>query len=147
MIILLYAAIVLAAITVIGNLMLHKWNATRLEQRMGERVDAYLHSMEREGVPEPLEPLAGAERRDMLVAAARQVKTESDRRFYIATIGGIVAFFVALGFAIEGAGTRDFVVTLAIGGAAIYGINTVLYRNFKSRLAARGIDIERIVTH
>ena len=146
MIILLYAAIVLAAITVIGNLMLHKWNAARLEQRMGERVDAYLRSMEREGMPEPLEPLAGEERREMLVAAARQVKAESDRRFYIATIGGIVAFFVALGFAIEGAGTRDFVITLAIGAAAIYGINTVLYRNLKSKLASRGIDIERIAT-
>lgn len=146
MIILLYAAIVLAAITVIGNLMLHKWNAKRLDQRMGERVDAYLTSLEREGMPEPLDTMGSDERREMLVATARQVKAESDRRFYIAAIGGIVAFFVALGFAIEGAGTRDFVITLAIGAAVIYGINTVLYRNLRSKLAARGIDLERIAT-
>lgn len=146
MIILLYAAIVLAAITVIGNLMLHKWNAKRLDQRMGERVDAYLTSLEREGMPEPLDTMGSDERREMLVAAARQVKAESDRRFYIAAIGGIVAFFVALGFAIEGAGTRDFVITLAIGAAVIYGVNTVLYRNLRSKLAARGIDLERIAT-
>lgn len=146
MIILLYAALVLAAITVIGNLMLHKWNATRLEKRMDERVDAYMNSMEREGVPPPLESMAGEERRNVLVSAARQVKAESDKRFYVATIGGIITFFVALGFAIEGEGTRDFVIALAIGAAALYGINTVLYRNLKSKLSARGIDIERIVT-
>ena len=146
MIILLYAAIVLAAITIIGSLMLHKWNAKRLDQRMGERVDAYLTSLEREGIPEPLDTMGSDERREMLIAAARQVKVESDRRFYIAAIGGIVAFFVALGFAIEGAGTRDFVITLAIGAAVIYGVNTVLYRNLKSKLAARGIDLERIAT-
>lgn len=146
MIILLYAAIVLAAITIIGSLMLHKWNAKRLDQRMGERVDAYLTSLEREGIPEPLDTMGSDERREMLIAAARQVKAESDRRFYIAAIGGIVAFFVALGFAIEGAGTRDFVITLAIGAAVIYGVNTVLYRNLKSKLAARGIDLERIAT-
>jgi hypothetical protein len=145
-IILLYAALVLAAITVIGNLMLHKWNATRLEKRMDERVDAYMNSMEREGVPQPLEAMAGEERRNVLVSAARQVKAESDKRFYVATIGGIITFFVALGFAIEGEGTRDFVIALAIGAAALYGINTVLYRNLKSKLSARGIDIERIVT-
>lgn len=146
MIILLYAAIVLAAITIIGNLMLHKWNAKRLDQRMGERVDAYLTSLEREGVPEPLDTMGSDERREMLIAAARQVKAESDRRFYIAAIGGIVAFFVALGFAIEGAGTRDFVITLAIGAAVIYSVNTVLYRNLRSKLAARGIELERIAT-
>ncbi|WP_116654580.1 hypothetical protein [Pelagibacterium sediminicola] len=146
MIILLYAAIVLAAITIIGNLMLHKWNAKRLDQRVGERVDAYLTSLEREGVPEPLDAMGSDERREMLIAAARQVKAESDRRFYIAAIGGIVAFFVALGFAIEGAGTRDFVITLAIGAAVIYGVNTVLYRNLRSKLAARGIELERIAT-
>lgn len=146
MIILLYAAIVLAAITIIGNLMLHKWNAKRLDRRMGERVDAYLTSLEREGMPEPLDTMGSDERREMLIAAARQVKAESDRRFYIAAIGGIVAFFVALGFAIEGAGTRDFVITLAIGAAVIYGVNTVLYRNLKSKLAARGIELERIAT-
>jgi hypothetical protein len=145
-IVLLYAAIVLAAITVIGNLMLHKWNAGRLEKRIEERVDAYASSMEREGIPEPLETMASEERRHMLVSAAREVKAESDKRFYVATIGGIVTFFVALGFAIEGAGTRDFVIALAIGIAALYGINTVLYRNLRSRLAARGIDIERIAT-
>ncbi len=146
MIILLYAAIVLAAITVIGNLMLHKWNAARLEKRMEDRVGAYLTSLEREGFPAPLEAMAGDERREVLVSAAREVKAESDKRFYIATIGSIITFFVALGFAIEGAGTRDFVITLAIGAAALYGINTVLYRNLKGRLAARGIDIERIAT-
>lgn len=146
MIILLYAAIVLAAITVIGNLMLHKWNAKRLEQRMDARVDAYISSLEREGIPEPLEAMSGDERREVLVSTARQVKAESDKRFYVATIGGIIVFFVALAFAIEGEATRDFVITLSIGAAVIYGINTILYRNLKSRLAERGIDIERIAT-
>lgn len=145
-IILLYAALVLAAITIIGNLMLHKWNAQRLEKRMDERVDAYLQSMEREGVPAALEPMASEERRHVLATAARQVKAESDKRFYVATIGGIVTFFVALGFGIEGEATRDFLIALVIGAAVLYGVNTVLYRNLRSRLAARGIDIERIAT-
>lgn len=144
MIILLYAAIVLAAITVIGNLMLHKWNAARRDQRITERVDAYIASLEREGLPEPLEAMAAVERRDTLLASARQVQAESDKRFYVATVGGIIAFFVALGFAIEGAGTRDFVLTLAVGAVALYGINLFLYRSFRARLAERGIDIERL---
>lgn len=146
MIILLYAALVLAAITVIGNLMLHKWNVQRLEKRIDDRVDAYLRSMEHEGVPQPLVSMTGEERRHLLAVAAHEVKAESDKRFYVATIGGIITFFVALGFAIEGEATRDFVITFAIGIAMLYGLNTVLYRNLKSRLAARGIEIERLTT-
>ncbi|WP_196257930.1 hypothetical protein [Pelagibacterium limicola] len=144
MIILLYGAIVLAAITIIGNLMLHKWNAARLEKRIEERADAYLNAMEHEGVPDPLAAMAKDEQRYTLISAARQVKAESDKRFYVGAIGSIVTFFVALGFAIEGAGTRDFVITIAIGAVVLYGINTVLYRNLKARLADQGIDIERI---
>lgn len=145
-IILLYAAIVLAAITVVGNLMLHKWNATRLEKQMAERVEGYLGSMQREGMPEQLEVMADEERRHLLLTSARQIRAESDRRFYIATIGGIVAFFVALGFAIEGAGTRDFVIALAIGAAALYGLNVFLHRSLRARLAERGIDMDRLRT-
>lgn len=144
MIILLYAALVLAAITVIGNLMLHKWNAARRDQRIGERVDAYIASLEREGLPEPLGAMAADERRDVLLSSARQVQAESDKRFYVATVGGIIAFFVALGFAIEGAGTRDFVLALAVAAMALYGINLFLYRTFRARQAERGIDIERL---
>ncbi|SDG49654.1 hypothetical protein [Pelagibacterium luteolum] len=146
MIILLYAAIGLAAITVIGNLMLGKWNAQRLDTRIGERADSYMASLEREGVPEAMAAMGDAERRDVLLAAGREVRAESDKRFYIATIGGIIAFFVALGFAIEGAGTRDFVIALLIAVAALYGLNVFLYRTFKSRMAGRGIDIDRLKT-
>lgn len=147
MIIVLYAALALAAITVIGNLMLAKWNAKRTETRISERADAYMSSLAREGMPETLEPMSEAERRDVLVSAGREVRAESDKRFYVATIGGIVAFFVALGFAIEGAGTRDFVITIAAAGAILYGVVTVLYRSFRSRMAARGIDIDRLKTN
>ena len=147
MIIVLYAALALAAITVIGNLMLAKWNAKRTETRIAERADAYMSSLEREGLPETLEPMSAAERRDVLISAAREVRAESDKRFYIAALGGILAFFIALGFAIEGAGTRDFVITIAAAAAILYGIVTVLYRSFKGRMAARGIDIDRLKTN
>ncbi|WP_404402785.1 hypothetical protein [Pelagibacterium halotolerans] len=146
MIILLYAALALAAVTVIGNLMLAKWNAERREKRIAARVDAYLQSLEREGMPEPLEPMSAAERRDTLMNAGHRVRAESDKRFYIVTIGAILAFFVGLGFAIEGAGTRDFVITLAVAGVALYGVQTFLYRTFRAKMAAQGIDIERLKT-
>lgn len=146
MIILLYAAIGLAAITVIGNLMLGKYNAQRLEKRIGERADMYIESLERDGVPEPLAGMTASERRDVLIAAGREAKAESDKRFYIGMIGGIIAFFVALGFAIEGAGTRDFVLTLVIAAAALYGVTVFLHRSFRVRMAGRGIDIDRLKT-
>ena len=112
---------------------------------MGERVDAYLTSPSAKASPNRSIPWA-ATSAAKCSSPPRGGEGQSDRRFYIAAIGGIVAFFVALGFAIEGAGTRDFVITLAIGAAVIYGVNTVLYRNLKSKLAARGIDLERIAT-
>ncbi|MCD7060283.1 hypothetical protein [Pelagibacterium xiamenense] len=144
MIFMLYAALALVAVTVIGNLMLARWNAERREKRIGERVDAYLTSLEREGVPEPLEPMSAQERRDTLISAGHRVRVESDKRFYVVTIGAILGFFVALGFAIEGAGTRDFVITLAIAAVALYGVHAFLYRTFRARMAAQGIDIERL---
>lgn len=147
MIILLYAALVLAAITVIGNLMLHKWNAERNEKRVSERVDSYVSSLEQQGLPPELSSMSASERHDVLLAAGREARVESDKRFYVGVIGGILAFFTAIGFAIEGAGMRDFVIALAIAALALYGINTYLYRRFKGRLAAQGIDIDRIKTN
>ncbi|WP_127145271.1 hypothetical protein [Pelagibacterium montanilacus] len=144
MIFLLYGAIVLGAIAVLGNLMLHRWNAARRDKQLQARVEAYEAGLAHEGMPEALGALTHQERQQTLLAAARQVQAESDRRFYISTIGGILAFFVALGFAIEGEGTRDFVITLVIAAAALYGINVVLQRSFRSRMEARGIDIERL---
>lgn len=143
----LYAALGLAAITLIGNLMLARWNAERAEKRIAERADAYLASLEREGVPAPLETMSAAERRDTLLAAGQQARAESDKRFYLVTIGAILAFFVGLGFAIEGAGTRDFVITLAVAGIVLYGVHTFMYRSFRAKMAAQGIDIERLKTH
>lgn len=147
MAILLYAAIVLAVIAVIGNLMLHKWNAERNEKRITERVDSYMASLDQQGMPPELGELAAQERRDVLLAAGREARVESDKRFYVVVVGGILAFFTAIGFGIEGAGMRDFVITLAIAGVVIYGINTYLYRSFRGRLAARGIDLDRLKTN
>ncbi|GGA45296.1 hypothetical protein [Pelagibacterium lentulum] len=144
MIILLYGAIALAAITLIGNLMLHKWNTARVEKQMSERVDIYINSLNAEGMPEELAGMSAEERRDLLITAAREVRADSDRRFYVATIGAILSFFLALGFAIEGAGMRDFVLTLVIAAATLFGITTFMYRSLKSRLAARGMDIDRL---
>lgn len=144
MIILLYAAIALAGITLIGNLMLHKWNAQRIDKRIAERADSYHQSLFREGMPEPLAAMDESERRDLLIAAGREVRSESDKRFYIGMIGGMAGFFIALGFAIEGAGMRDFVLTLAVAALGLFGLNTVLHRSLRSRMAERGIDIDRL---
>lgn len=146
MIIVLYAALGLAAITLIGNLMLAKWNAQRVETRISERAEAYLASLERDGVPEPLSVMSDIERRDAVVSAGREVQAESDRRFYVATIGGMAVFFVALGFGIEAGGVRAFLLALVVGAAAIYGVTVFMRRSLKSRLAVRGLDAERLRT-
>ncbi|HWJ87139.1 MAG TPA: hypothetical protein VNS12_03590 [Pelagibacterium sp.] len=142
--ILLYGVLGLLAITVIGNLMLGRWRAQRTDSRIGARADAYLASLDREGMPETLAAMSAAERREMLVAAGHEARTESDRRFYIATLGGLFAFFVALGFAIEGAGMRDFLLVLGISALALYGVTVVMRRRLKAKMTARGIDIERL---
>jgi hypothetical protein len=118
LIIVLYAALGLAAITIIGNLMLAKWNAQRVETRIGERAAAYLASLERDGLPEPLSAMSDIERREAVLSAGREVRAESERRFYIATIGGM----------------------------AVYGVTVFMRRSLKSRLAARGLDAERLRT-
>jgi hypothetical protein len=146
LIIVLYAALGLAAITIIGNLMLAKWNAQRVETRIGERAAAYLASLEREGLPEALSVMSDIERREAVLSAGREVHAESDRRFYVATVGGMAVFFLALGFGIEAGGVRAFLLALAVGGAAIYGITVFLRRSLKARLAARGLDAERLRT-
>lgn len=144
LIVLVYAALVMAAIAVLGNLFLRKWNDKRRDSRIEERVSAYAAMLEREEVPVPLQTLSDAELRSDLRNAARRVQAESDKRFYIAVLGGIVAFFVALGFAIEGEGTRDFVITLLVAGIALYGINVFLARRFRARYAEKGIDVDRL---
>lgn len=144
MILFVYAALALALITVIGNLMLRKWTASRRDRDISERVDAYAASLERETVPVPLRTLSDAELKAELTSAARRTHAESDKRFYIGVLGGIFSFFVALGFAIEGAGTRDFVITLTVAGLALYGLNAFLLRNLRKTYAARGIDIDRL---
>lgn len=146
MAIVLYAALGLAAITIVGNLMLAKWNAQRVETRISERAEAYLASLEREGLPEPLSAMSDIERREAVLSAGREVRAESDRRFYLATIGGMAVFFVALGFGIEAGGMRAFVLALAVGGAALYGVTVFMRRSLRSRLAARGLDAERLRT-
>lgn len=147
MIIVLYAALGLAAITLIGNLMLAKWNAQRVDTRINERAEAYLASLERDGLPEPLSVMSDIERRDAVVSAGREVRAESDRRFYVAAIGGMAVFFVALGFGIEAGGVRAFLLALAVGAAAIYGVTVFMRRTLKSRLAVRGLDAERLRTN
>ena len=147
LIIVLYAALGLAAITIIGNLMLAKWNTQRVEKRIGERAEAYLASLEREGVPEPLSAMSDIERRETVLSAGREVRAESDRRFYVATIGGMAVFLVALGFGIEAGGMQAFTLALAVGGAALYGVTVFMRRSLRSRLAARGLDAERLRTN
>ncbi|WP_417583867.1 hypothetical protein [Pelagibacterium sp.] len=128
MIIVLYAALGLAAITIIGNLMLAKWNAQRIETRISTRGEAYLASLEREGLPEALAAMSEVERRDIVMSAGHEVRAESDRRFYLATIGGMAVFFVALGFGIEAGGVQAFLLALLVGAAAIYGVTVIMRR-------------------
>jgi hypothetical protein len=113
------------------------------EQVLERRVDAYMHTIRREGDNPVLSAMTDTELRDVLLSSARNLRIQSERKWYLILGGAIVAFFAAIMVATQD-GTRGFGIAILVGAIVLYGVNEFLGRRMRDPLVARGIDVERL---
>ena len=107
------------------------------------RVEAYMTTIRREGGDSELAQMSDEELRDLLLSSARNLRIESDRRWYLLAGAGVVAVIAAIMVATQ-EGLRGFGVALVVGVIVIYALNEIAMRKSREPLLARGIDIERL---
>lgn len=113
------------------------------EQVLERRVEAYMQTIRREGGNAELAAMTDTELRDVLLSSARNLRIQSERKWYLILGGAIVAFFSAIMVATQD-GTHGFGIAILIGAIVLYGVNEFLGRRMREPLAARGIDVERL---
>jgi hypothetical protein len=113
------------------------------EQVLGRRVEAYIQTIRREGANPELTAMTDAELRDVLLSSARNLRIQSERKWYVMLGGAIIAFLSAIMVATQD-GTRGFGIAIVIGAIVLYGVNEFLGRRMREPLVARGIDVERL---
>lgn len=113
------------------------------EQVLERRVDAYMQTIRREGDNPELSAMTDTELRDVLLSSARNLRIQSERKWYLILGGAIVAFFAAIMVATQD-GTRGFGIAILVGAIVLYGVNEFLGRRMRDPLVARGIDVERL---
>jgi hypothetical protein len=107
------------------------------------RVEAYMQTIRREGSNAELSAMTDAELKDLLLSSARNLKLQSERKWYLLLGGVVVAFFSAIMVATQD-GTRGFAVALLIGAIVLYGLNEYLGRRMREPLVQKGLDMERL---
>ena len=113
------------------------------EQVLGRRVEAYMQTIRREDANPELTAMTDAELRDVLLSSARNLRIQSERKWYLMLGGAVVAFFSAIMVATQD-GTRGFGIAIVVGAIVLYGVNEFLGRRMREPLVARGIEVERL---
>lgn len=108
-----------------------------------QRVEAYMQTIRREGSSHPLNIMTDVELRDVLSATARNLRVQSERRWYLLVAATALGFFTAIMVGTQD-GSRGFAVALVVAGVVIYGLNEYAGRRMRQPLEARGIDPERL---
>ncbi len=143
MIIVIEILLVVALVALGVNYLFRGRREARREEQLEQRVSAYMQTIRREGGNSELAAMTDTELRDVLFSSARNLRIQSERKWYLLLGGVIVAFFSAIMVATQD-GTRGFGVALLIGAIVLYGINEFMGRRMREPLAARGIDVERL---
>lgn len=143
MVIFLVIALVLALFGLVVGMVLRGRRATEREAVAGQRVDAYMQSIRREAPTPELAAMSDSELRELLLSSARNLRLQSERRWYLLIAGGFVAFISAIVIATE-EGTRGFGIAALVGAVVLYGLNEYLGRRMRAPLEARGLDAERL---
>lgn len=126
----------------VGYLLRGRRDAAR-QELTAERVEAYILTIRREAAPQALNAMTDPELRDVLFAAARNLRVQSERRWYLLVAAVGLGFFTAIMVGTQD-GTRGFAIALVIAGLVIYGLNEYAGRRMRQPLEARGIDPERL---
>ena len=141
--ILIEIVLVVALVALGANYLLRGRREGRREEQLEQRVAAYMQTIRREGGNPDLAAMNDVELRDVLLSSARNLRVQSERKWYLILGGAIVAFFSAIMVATQD-GTRGFGIAILIGAIVLYGVNEFLGRRMREPLVARGIDVERL---
>jgi hypothetical protein len=143
MVILLEIAMVLALVGLVAGLLLRGRKAAERAAVAGQRVEAYMQTIRREAPTPELAAMSDTELRELLMSSARNLRLQSERRWYLLIGGGFLGFLAAILVATE-EGTRGFGIAMLIAAVVLYGINEYLGRRMRAPLEARGLDAERL---
>jgi hypothetical protein len=143
MIMLIEIILVVALVALGVNYLFRGRREAQRQEQLEQRVAAYMQTIRREGGNPELAAMNDTELRDVLLSSARNLRIQSERKWYLLLGGCIVAFFSAIMVATQD-GTRGFGIALLIGAIVLYGINEFLGRRMREPLTARGIDVERL---
>jgi len=143
MFIVLEVLIVLGLVTLATTYLLRGRRDAARQELTAQRVEAYIHTIRREGRPQELNAMSDMELRDVLAATARNLRVQSERRWYLLVAAVGLGFFTAIMIGTQD-GTRGFAIALVVAGIVIYGLNEYAGRRMRQPLEARGIDPERL---
>jgi len=141
--ILIEIVLVVALVALGVNYLFRGRRESQREAQLEQRVAAYMQTIRREGGSTELTAMNDTELHDVLLSSARNLRVQSERKWYLIFGGAIVAFFSAIMVATQD-GTRGFGIAILIGAIVLYGVNEFLGRRMREPLAARGIDVERL---
>lgn len=143
MFIVLEILLVLGLIGLVANYFLRGRRDAERQQVMERRVEAYMQTIRREGGDAPLNRMNDVELRDVLLSAARNLRVQAERRWYLIFGGGVGAVIAAIAVASD-QGLQGFGIVVVIAAVALYGLNEFLGRRMREPLLAQGIDVERL---
>lgn len=143
MFIVLEVLLVLGLIGLVANYFLRGRRDAERQQVMERRVEAYMQTIRREGGDAPLNRMSDVELRDVLLSAARNLRVQAERRWYLVFGGGVAAVIAAIAVASD-QGLQGFGIVVLVAAVALYGLNEFLGRRMREPLVAQGIDVERL---
>lgn len=107
------------------------------------RVEAYMQTIRREASNPGLAAMTDLELKDLLLSSARNLRVQSERKWYLLLGGGVAAFIAAIMVATE-EGTRGFGIAILVGALVLYGLNEFIGRRIREPLIEKGLDAERL---
>lgn len=141
--ILLLVLVVVAVIAFAANHFLGGRRGAERNQVMERRVDAYMQTIRREGKDTVLNRMSDPELRDVLLSAARNLRVQAERRWYIVFAGGFGAAIAAIAVGTQ-QGMQGLAIVVVVAAVALYGLYEFLGRRMREPLVSQGIDVERL---
>ncbi|MDC9825595.1 hypothetical protein PRN20_17820 [Devosia sp. ZB163] len=140
MVVLLEIALALGLVGLVVSYFFRGRRDAERQDVIERRVEAYMQTIRREGGNGELARMGDLELRDLLLSAARNLRIQAERRWYILLGGAAAAVLAAIAVGTE-EGTRGFGIVLVVAAVVLYEF---LGRRMREPLAARGIDVERL---
>jgi hypothetical protein len=135
--------LVLAMVLLFGSYLFRGRRSSAMQEALDRRVEAYMQTIRREHTNPALSAMNDVELRDLLASSARNLKVQTERKWYVLAGGSLVVLLAAIVVATQD-GARGFGIAILIGAVVLYGLNEFIGRRIREPLNARGIDVERL---